>query len=187
MPFVFQKLKIPDVIIITPKIFMDARGFFIETFKQSDFAQNGIKEHFVQDNYSKSTRGVIRGLHYQKKPKAQAKLVRCTKGVILDVAVDLRKGSPTYRDWVSAILTEENKKILYIPAGFAHGFAVMSNEAEIAYKTSEEYSYEDDRGIRWNDPAIGVNWEIENPVLSNKDLKQPFLIDADINFTYGEI
>ena len=155
----------------------------METYKRSDFINNGIKDDFVQDNHSKSSKGVLRGLHYQKAPKAQAKIVRCIKGAIFDVAVDIRKGSKTYGKWVGVELTEENKKMLYIPAGFAHGFCVRSDVAEICYKSSDEYSPENDRGIMWNDPEIGIEWDLDtNPVISEKDSKHPLLKDADNNF-----
>lgn len=176
MPFEFRRLEIKDVILVTPKVFGDSRGFFMESYQKSTFAQNGIDEDFTQDNHSKSTKGVLRGLHYQTNPKAQAKLVRCSRGKILDVAVDIRKNSPTFGKWVGEILSEENKNMLYIPAGFAHGFVVLSDEAELLYKASNEYSPENDRGIRWNDPDINVAWEIDfEPLISEKDLKQPYL------------
>ena len=183
MPFSFEKAAIEDVIVITPRVFNDDRGFFMETYKSSDFINNGIKEDFVQDNHSKSSKGVLRGLHYQKAPKAQAKIVRCVKGAIFDVAVDIRKGSKTYGKWVGVELTEENKKMLYIPAGFAHGFCVRSEIAEICYKSSDEYSPENDRGIMWNDPEIGIDWNLDSePIISEKDAKHPLLKDADNNF-----
>ena len=125
MPFSFKKLKIEDVILVTPKVLGDSRGFFMESYQKSAFEQNGIKDNFSQDNHSKSSKGVLRGLHYQKNPKAQAKLVRCSRGKILDVAVDIRKNSPTFGKWIGEILSEENKNMLYIPAGFAHGFVVF--------------------------------------------------------------
>lgn len=184
MPFTFQKLSIPEVVLIVPKIFEDDRGFFVETYKYSEFAANGIPKRFVQDNHSKSSRGVLRGLHYQKNPKAQGKLVRCINGEVFDVAVDIRKGSPTFGKWVGEILSSENKRMLYIPAGFAHGFLVLSETAELFYKSTEEYSPENDRGILWNDPEIGINWGIQNPIVSDKDKKQPLLKDADINFSF---
>lgn len=176
--FTFEKTEIEDVILITPQIFGDDRGFFSETYKKSVFEANGIKDDFRQDNHSKSTKGVLRGLHYQANPKAQAKIVRCVKGKILDVAVDIRKGSKTFGKWVGRILSEENKQMLYLPEGFAHGFVVLSDEAEFLYKVSNEYSPKHDRGIRWNDPDINVNWGIDfEPNLSEKDKKQPFLKD----------
>lgn len=178
MPFEFKKLDIPEVILVTPKVFGDNRGFFLESYQKSTFAQNGIDVDFNQDNHSKSTKGVLRGLHYQKAPKAQAKLVRCSRGKIFDVAVDIRKKSPTFGKWVGEILSEENKNMLYIPAGFAHGFVVLSDEAELLYKASNEYSAENDRGIRWDDPYINIQWGIGfEPLISDKDSKQPFLKD----------
>ena len=178
MPFEFKKLDVKDVQLIIPKIFNDERGFFLESFKKSEFIANGITDEFSQDNHSKSTKGVLRGLHFQKAPKAQAKIVRCIKGTIFDVAVDLRKNSPTFKKWTGVVLSEDNKHMLYIPEGFAHGFAVLSDTAEILYKASNEYSKEHDRGIRWNDPEIDVNWNIDfEPILSEKDKNQPFVKD----------
>ncbi len=179
MPFEFKKLDIKNVQLIIPKVFNDDRGFFLESFKETDFIENGITDDFKQDNHSKSSKGVLRGLHYQIEPKAQAKIVRCIKGKIYDIAVDIRKDSPTFTKWVGAELSEENKHMLYIPEGFAHGFVVLSDTAEIIYKASNEYSKEYDRGIRWNDPDINVNWNIDfEPILSEKDKNQPFLKDV---------
>ena len=175
MPFKSKHLAIPDVILIEPKVFPDERGFFMESYKYSEFAAFGIEKHFVQDNRSRSTRGVLRGLHYQKAPKAQGKLVRVVVGEIFDVGVDIRKDSPTYGKWVGEVLSAENKRMLYIPAGFAHGFCVLSKEAEVLYKTTEEYAPEYDAGIIWNDPDIGINWPIERPILSKKDAALPML------------
>ena len=178
MPFEFISLEIPDIKLVIPKVFKDDRGFFLESYKKSDFIANGIVDDFKQDNYSKSSKGVLRGLHYQASPKEQAKLVRCCRGKIFDVAVDIRKSSKTFGHWVGEILSEENNHILYIPAGFAHGFVVLSDTAEIIYKTSNEYSKEHDRGILWNDPDININWGIDfMPVLSEKDKIQPLLKD----------
>lgn len=178
MPFIFEKMSIPDVILVKPQVFGDCRGFFLESYQKSAFKKNGIDIEFCQDNHSRSTKGVLRGLHYQKKPKEQAKLVRCSRGKILDVAVDIRKNSPTFGKWVGAILSEENKEMLFIPSGFAHGFVVLSEEAELLYKASNEYSVENDRGIRWNDAGIDVHWGIDfTPIISEKDSKQPFLKD----------
>lgn len=178
MAFIFTKTKILDVILVEPKVFGDPRGFFMETYKKSEFEQNGIKDDFIQDNHSKSTKEVVRGLHYQLNPKAQAKLVRCTKGKIFDVAVDIRKNSETFGQWVGFELSEDNKRILYIPEGFAHGLVVLSDEAEVLYKASAEYSPELDRGVRWNDPDIGIDWGINfEPLVSEKDAIQPFLKD----------
>ncbi|MDD3237533.1 MAG: dTDP-4-dehydrorhamnose 3,5-epimerase [Candidatus Gastranaerophilales bacterium] len=178
MPFNFKKLKIEDIVLIEPKVFGDNRGFFMETYKKSDFVENGIKDAFNQDNHSKSTKGVLRGLHYQKGAFSQSKIIRCVKGAILDVAVDLRKDSKTFTKWVAEELSEENKNMLYIPQGFAHGFVALTEEVEILYKASGEYSPENDRGVRWNDPDINVKWGIEfEPLISEKDSKQPYLKD----------
>ena len=170
MPLEFKKLDIPEVILIKPKVFSDSRGFFAETYKYSEFRQNGIPQIFVQNNHSKSSKGVLRGLHYQKNPKVQAKLVKCIRGEIFDVAIDIRKGSPSFGKWVGVILSEDNKEMLFIPEGFAHGFLVLSDDAEIIYSVTEEYSPENDRGIRWDDPEIGINWQIDNFIISEKDL-----------------
>ena len=175
MTFTFQKLKIPKVILIKPKLFKDKRGFLMESYQYSKFAHIGIREYFIQDNHSKSKKRVLRGLHYQINPKAQAKIVRCINGKIFDVAVDIKKKSSTYGKWVGIILSEQNKKQLYIPAGFAHGFCVLSEQAEIVYKTSNEYSPKHERGIAWNDPVIKIKWPIKKPIISVKDSKLPLL------------
>ncbi len=176
MPFEFKKLKIKDVILVIPKVFEDERGFFLEGYKKSEFIKNGINAEFNQDNHSKSVKGVLRGLHYQAPPMGQAKLVRCIQGEIMDVAVDIRHSSPTFGQWVSEILSSENKHMLFIPEGFAHGFIVLSDTAEIHYKASNEYSKEHDRGILWNDSDINVDWNIDYPpILSEKDKIQPLL------------
>jgi len=184
MPFHFKRLLIPEVILIEPEVFKDGRGFFMETYKYSDFALLGIKEHFVQDNYSRSLNRVLRGLHFQKNPNAQGKLVQCLKGKVFDVAVDIRKGSPTFRQWVSIELSGKNNLILYIPSSFAHGFVVLSESADVIYKCTKEYSPEDDCGIIWNDPEINIQWPVKDPILSEKDKKHPALRDADNNFKY---
>lgn len=184
MPFKFTKMSIPEVILVESKAFPDERGFFMESFQESTFEVNGIRTRFIQDNYSHSIKGVIRGLHYQKDPKAQAKLVMAIKGEIFDVAVDIRKGSPTYGKWVGEILSEQNHRLLYVPRGFAHGFMVLSNEADVIYKVDSEYSAENDRGIIWNDPEIAVKWPMDKPVISKKDLEQPTLKNTDNNFVY---
>jgi len=186
MPFEFKRTKIPGVILIKPKIFGDSRGFFMEFFKKSDFEREGIDTDFVQDNHSKSVKGVLRGLHYQLEPRAQGKLVRCIKGKIFDVAVDLRKGSPMFGKWVGVELSEENKLMLWIPKGFGHGFLTLSEEAEVIYKVSgNEYSPKHERSIRWNDPSLAISWPIDGePILSEKDRNAPLLKDAEINFSY---
>ncbi len=185
MPFEFLRLDIPDVVLIKPKVFSDERGFFMETYKYSEFASFGISERFVQDNHSLSSKGVIRGLHYQNPPEAQGKLVRVVVGEIFDVAVDIRVGSPTYGMWVSEILSSKNKKMLYIPPGFAHGFCVLSDAAEVVYKVTAEYAPECEAGIIWNDADIGIEWPVANPVLSDKDKTWPALKDAVNFFVYG--
>ena len=178
MPFEFKRLEIEDVVLVEPKAFGDERGFFMESYKKSDFVANGIDIEFNQDNHSSSTKGVLRGLHYQLAPKGQAKLIRCIDGEIFDVAVDIRKSSPTFGKWVGERLSAENKKMLFIPEGFAHGFVVLSDRAQLVYKASNEYSKEHDRGVAWNDPDININWGIDfKPILSEKDKHQPLLKD----------
>ena len=185
MPFSFEALKLPGVIKVKLRSFPDDRGFFMETYKKSEFEQNGIPFDFVQDNYSHSSqRGVLRGLHYQMDPKAQGKLVSAVRGVIFDVAVDIRRGSPTYGEWIGVELSDENHRMLYVPAGFAHGFVVLSSEADVMYRVTEEYAPEVDRGILWNDPELGITWPIDEPALSPKDAVQPLLKDADNNYEF---
>jgi len=184
MPFTFKRLDIPEVIMIESKVFLDDRGFFLESFKESNFTSNGIDTKFVQDNFSYSVKGVLRGLHYQKNPKAQDKLVIVLRGEIFDVAVDIRKGSPTYGQWIGEILSEENNKLLYIPEGFAHGFCVLSEEADVLYKVNQEYSPENEKGILWNDSDIDITWPIDKPILLEKDLHLPLLKNTDNNFVY---
>jgi len=181
VPFQFKRLDIPEVVLIEPKVFSDDRGFFLETYKYSDFSKFGITGSFVQSNHSKSAaRGVVRGLHFQKSPFSQAKLVRVVSGKILDVAVDVRKNSPTYGKYVSVQLCAQNKAILYIPCGFAHGFCTLEENTEVVYKTDKEFSLEHDRGVIWNDKDIGIKWPVENPILSAKDQKWPALKQADV-------
>ncbi|MGO9377452.1 MAG: dTDP-4-dehydrorhamnose 3,5-epimerase [Dissulfurispiraceae bacterium] len=182
--FEFTRLAIPDIILVKPRLFTDDRGSFLETYKYAEFAKAGICEAFVQDNQSKSSARVLRGLHYQKNPFAQGKLVRCLKGAIYDVGVDIRKGSPFYGKWVGVELSEENNLIIYVPQGFAHGFIVLTESAEIAYKCTKEYSPEHDRGIIWKDPDIAIEWPMREPVLSGKDVHHPGLKEADNNFIY---
>ena len=186
MPFTFKKLNIPDVILVEPHSFTDDRGFFFESFKESDFFSNGIDKKFVQDNFSHSVNGVIRGLHFQKAPKAQAKLVTVLKGKIFDVAVDIRKNSPTYGKWVSEILSGNTHNLLYVPEGFAHGFCVISDEADVLYKVSNEYSQEHERSIIWNDPKLNIQWPIKKPIISNKDNKLSLLENLDNDFVYRD-
>ena len=182
MNSIFKKLSIPEIILIEPKIFSDNRGFFFENFKEDDFFSNGIKK-LIQDNISYSTQGVIRGLHYQKNPKAQAKLVTAITGEIFDVAVDIRKKSPTFGKWVGEVLSNQNHRSLYIPEGFAHGFSVLSKEADVFYKVSNEYSQENEGGIKWNDTTINIPCAIKQPIISEKDNLLPLLNNIDNNFT----
>lgn len=181
MPFRFKRLEIPEVILIDAQHIGDDRGFFLETYRLSEFAAQGIPHAFVQDNRSYSGRGVLRGLHYQKQPKAQGKLVTVLKGRIYDVAVDIREGSPTYGQWVGLELAADRFRMLYIPEGFAHGFCVLGQEADVLYKITKEYAPELERGIYWNDPEIGIQWPNMNPILSARDAQLPLLRDADNN------
>ena len=184
MPFDFRQMDIPGPLLIEPKVFGDDRGFFLEIYKHSEFINAGVPENFVQDNFSRSAKGVLRGLHYQKDPRAQGKLVRCMKGSIFDVAVDIRKGSPTYARWAGLELSEGNNLMLYVPGGFAHGFLTLSETAEVLYKCTAEYSPVDDRGIIWNDPDINIAWGEKAPLLSAKDGLLPILRKAENNFRY---
>ncbi len=174
---IFKELEIPGLIIIEPKVFTDERGFFMETYKESEFIKNGIKEKFTQDNFSKSIKGVIRGLHFQKGSSAQGKLIRVARGKVWDVAVDLRKDSPAYLKWTGVELDDEEKRMFYIPPGFAHGFAALSDEVLFHYKCTNEYDSPADGGIRWNDPDIGIKWPLDNPIVSEKDKKLPLLAE----------
>lgn len=184
----FVQTDLTDVWVIEPTLFGDHRGWFMETYSQVKFMDNGFTLNFVQDNQSYSAvKGTLRGLHYQLNPKAQTKLVRCTRGVIFDVAVDIRKGSPSYGKWFGIELSAENKKQLLVPKGFAHGFMTLTEDVEVQYKVDELYAPECDRGIIWNDPSIGIKWPIDTvPVLSAKDEGSPLLQDAENNFIYGE-
>ncbi len=178
----YKKTTIEGVYIIEPKVFNDARGYFFEVWKKEDFEQHIGKVEFVQDNESKSSYGVLRGLHYQKGDCSQAKLVRVIKGKVLDVAVDIRKSSPTFGKYVMVELSDENKRQFFIPRGFAHGFLVLSDEAIFTYKVDNAYAPQADAGIRWNDPDINIQWPIDPAQVqtSEKDLKQPFLKDAEV-------
>ena len=178
-------LAIADVMLIEPKVFGDSRGFFYESFNQQAFDQaTGVHLPFVQDNHSRSRRGVLRGLHYQLPPKAQGKLVRVVRGAVFDVAVDIRRDSPTYGQWVGVELSEENHRQLWIPPGLAHGFVVLSETADFLYKTTDTYSPAHERSIRWDDPAIGIDWQlaahgISEPLLSDKDRAGRLLPEAE--------
>ncbi len=166
------------VVVVEPKVFPDERGFFLESFNARHFAAAGLPTEFVQDNHSRSTRGVLRGLHYQY-PAWQGKLVRSLLGEIFDVAVDIRRASPTFGQWFGTVLSADNKKQLYVPPGYAHGFCVLSDVAEMAYKCTALYEPADDAAVRWNDPQIGIDWPISSPVLSAKDNEAPMLKEIE--------
>jgi len=185
MPVTIIKTRIPDVVIIEPAVFRDKRGFFLETYNKNMLLKNGLDVTFVQDNHSHSERGTLRGLHYQLM-YPQAKLVFVVRGAVFDVAVDIRRGSPTFGTWIGEVLSEENKRQMYIPEGFAHGFCVLSDSADFMYKCTDFYHPEDDRGINWNDPSLGVTWPITGPTLSEKDTGLPLLeeISPDLLFSY---
>ncbi len=177
--------SLQEVKILEPRVFGDARGWFLESYSTETMQKLGFNTVFVQDNHSYSaTKGILRGLHFQKAPFAQTKLVRCTRGAILDVAVDIRQGSPQYLQWVSAVLSAENHRQLYIPKGFAHGFLTLTDDVEVQYKVDALYSTTCDRSIRFDDPTIGVDWGIPNPILSDKDNNAPLLKDSDADFIY---
>jgi dTDP-4-dehydrorhamnose 3,5-epimerase len=185
MSFRFTRTAIPEAVVIDPRVFADERGFFLEAYKRSEFAAAGITDTFVQTNRSRSTQGILRGLHYQKNPMAQAKLVWASSGVVYDVIVDLRRHGPSYGRWISEILSAENKKMLYVPAGFAHGFCVLSPEAEVVYMTSEEYNPDLEAGILWNDPDLRIDWPVSSPRLSDRDRRWPGFNSADHIFSYS--
>ena len=178
----YIKTEIEGVYVIEPKVFKDARGYFMEAWKQSEFEANIGKINFIQDNESKSSFGVLRGLHYQKGEYSQSKLVRVSKGRVLDVAVDIRKSSPTFGKHVMVELSEDNKRQFFIPRGFAHGFLVLSDEAIFTYKVDNPYAPQAEAGIRWNDPALAIEWPIDpaQVLTSEKDLKQPLMKDAEL-------
>ena len=169
------KSKISGLLLIEPNVFPDNRGFFFESYSKTKYTEAGISCEFVQDNHSSSTKSTLRGLHYQLPPFTQSKLVRVCYGEIFDIAVDLRKDSPTYKQWEGFYLSAENKKQLFIPKGFAHGFCVISDRADFLYKCDNYYSGKDDRGILWSDPEIGIEWPVPNPILSEKDTFYPTL------------
>lgn len=176
-------LKLTDALVLEPVVHGDHRGFFMESYNDSLFKQHGITYNFIQDNQSLSAEaGVLRGLHYQLNPKAQTKLIRVLTGAIYDVIVDIRKTSPTFGQWVGVILSEHNHRQLLVPKGFAHGFCTLVPNTQVLYKVDEYYSPENDRGILWNDPALGIDWPTSNPILSDKDQQHPLLKDAEMNF-----
>ncbi len=177
--------KLKGVKLIEPAVFEDNRGFFMESYNAQTFADNGIPVTFVQDNHSLSVhKGVVRGLHYQLNPRAQSKLLRVTAGAIYDVVVDIRRGSPTFGQWESFELSAANKRQLYVPQGFAHGFCTIEPHTEVLYKVDSLYSAEHDRGIAWNDPALAIEWPAADPILSDKDSRHPLLAEAEYNFVY---
>ena len=179
----FITMDIPDVVIVEPEVFGDNRGFFMESWSRRAFEGAGLHYDFVQDNHSSSAvKGTLRGIHFQRGAKAQAKLVRCIRGAVLDVAVDLRPQSQTYKKWVAVELSMENKRQLLIPRGFGHGFVTLTDDVEFLYKADNPYVPEADGGIRWNDPELGVEWGVASPILSQKDKNNPFLRDAVTGF-----
>ena len=178
MPLKITPMSIPEVLLIEPQVFGDHRGFFLETFHQQKYPAAGLDRTFVQDNHSHSARGILRGLHYQLK-NPQGKLVYAVRGEIFDVAVDIRRGSPTYAQWVGAVLSDQNHRQLFVPEGFAHGFCVLSETADVLYKCTALYEPDDDRGILWSDPAVTIDWPISTPTLSEKDAHAPTLSQAD--------
>ena len=177
MPFEFKKLAIPEVMVITPRVWRDSRGSFVETYKRSEFSAAGIDEVFVQENHSNSMRAVLRGLHFQTPPHAQAKLIRVLSGKIFDVAVDLRPNSSTRGRWVGVDVSAEDTSLIYVPGWCAHGFCVLSERADVVYHTSAEYSPSHERGIMWNDPAIGIDWPVSSPIVSDRDKQWPLLAE----------
>lgn len=185
MTFTVTRQSIPDVLVIEPKVFSDDRGFFLECFRASLCQEYNIPP-FVQDNHSHSKKDVLRGLHYQLNPQAMGKLVHCVRGGIFDVAVDIRRGSPSYGHWVSAELTGDSQKMLYVPPGFAHGFCTLTDTADVAYKCTAYYSPDCDRSLLWNDPELAIDWPTREPALSAKDAAAPTLRQADNNFQWVE-
>jgi dTDP-4-dehydrorhamnose 3,5-epimerase len=173
MPFKFESTDIAGLLIVTPKVFSDARGFFLETYKRTDFATGGIGEEFVQENHSRSAAGTLRGLHAQREPAAQGKLVRVIEGEIFDVAVDARNGSATFGRWVSVTLSADSHQSLYVPPGCLHGFCVVSDEAQVIYRTTREYAPALEYGVRWDDPDLAIPWPVREPRLSERDKAWP--------------
>ncbi|MEI6101082.1 MAG: dTDP-4-dehydrorhamnose 3,5-epimerase [Eubacteriales bacterium] len=178
-----EKTDIDGLYVLSPKVYGDNRGWFTETYSKRKLQEEGLAADFVQDNHSFSAqKGTLRGLHFQINPMSQIKLIRCSRGAVRDIVVDLRKNSPTYKKWFSIELTEENQKQLWIPKGFAHGFLAIQENCEIQYKVDAYYSPEHDRSVRYDDPEIGIDWEVAEPILSKKDLDAPLLSESDANF-----
>lgn len=185
--FEFKRTPLEGLLLIEPKVFGDDRGFFMEFYSQAGFAENGLKENFIQDNHSRSRQGVVRGLHYQINPAPMGKLVKCIRGKIFDVGVDIRRGSPTFGRWHGEILSAENHKMFYLPPGFAHGFMALEDYSEVIYKCTALYSPGLERAILWNDPEIGIAWpldQVEKPIVSERDQAHPPLRDAEYNFVF---
>lgn len=179
--------KLQGVYIIEPDVFYDYRGYFMQSYATNTYLDIDIANNFVQDNHALTMKkGTIRAIHFQNDPHAQAKLVRCTRGKVLDVAVDLRKGSPTYLQWESIVLSEKNFKQIFIPKGFGHGYLTLEDTCEVQYKCDDIYDKSTERVLKWNDPDVGIEWGISNPIVSEKDLNAPLLLDCDINFVYSE-
>lgn len=186
VPLSFRRLEVPGLVLVEAKSFKDGRGCFTEVFRESQFMENGMRARFVQDNHSHSVKGVLRGLHYQLNPGAQAKFVFVTRGEVFDVAVDIRRNSRTYGRWVGETLSAENRRGMYVPEGFAHGFCVLSEEADVIYKVTREYAPGLERGIRWDDRELGIAWPVKYPILSERDSSLPLLRDAENNFQFAE-
>jgi dTDP-4-dehydrorhamnose 3,5-epimerase len=182
VPFRFQKTAIDGIILIEPHCVSDERGFFMETYKRSEFAAAGIDDVFVQENHSSSQQGVLRGLHYQHPPHSQSKLIRVLSGAIFDVAVDIRPGSPTFGRWVGISLSSANRRMVYLPHWCAHGFCVVSERAEVVYMTTREYAPAHESGFMWNDPILAIEWPIESPTLSERDKKWPAFVSERLQF-----
>jgi dTDP-4-dehydrorhamnose 3,5-epimerase len=186
MPFTFQPLEVAGAVLITPRVFPDGRGFFLESYKASDFAAAGVTEPFVQENHSSSARGVLRGLHFQRSPHAQGKLVQALQGEIFDVYVDLRRDSPTFGRWHGEVLSADNRLMLYIPPWCAHGFCVLSEEAHVQYKVTSEYAPDAEGGVAWDDPDVGIDWPVAEPLLSPRDEAWPRLCDLRLEFAAAQ-
>jgi dTDP-4-dehydrorhamnose 3,5-epimerase len=187
--FIFTTAPIPGIFIIEPKVFSDDRGFFMEFYNKDGFAENGFTDLFIQDNHSRSKKGVIRGLHYQINPAPMGKLVKCVSGKIFDVGVDIRKGSPAFGKWFGDILSGENHKMFYFPPGFAHGFLALEDDTEVIYACTGVYSAENERAILWNDPDVGIKWPIDlvgKVIVSERDRKHPGIKNCETNFVYGQ-
>jgi len=182
MSFNFEPLEIPEVVLVRPTRHYDGRGFFMETYRRSAFLEAGIAPDFVQDNVARSNRNVLRGLHYQLPPATQGKLVSVVRGSVFDVAVDLRVGAPTYGRWVGRELDDDDGAMLWVPPGFAHGYVTLTDETQVAYKVTAEYAPELERGVRWDDPAVGIAWPVSDQILSDRDRALPLLADADNPF-----